>query len=969
VAEDLRVALLGPVEVRVDGRVVSVPGTTLRAVLARLALSPDRMVPVGELVDLLWPEGPPPGAGANLQTYVSRLRRVVGRERVVHEAGGYRLRLAPEDVDVGLVGRWASRAREGPPATAASLLADALDLWRGEPLGEVAGNLAFAPDVARLREWRAHLLAEWLELRLSLEPVAELLPELEHAARAHPLRERMQLLLMHGLQRDGRTADALAVADGYRRTLAEGSGLDPGPEMREFAQRLRTEDARTPRTRPTASPTTPIVRRRHAPLNRFVGRSAELERLAEAVESPGLVTITGPGGVGKSRLLREFLDRRPHGEATVLVALGEVLASGDVATAVAAALGLQAAPDGAAAAVAEMLGAQPLVLGLDNCEHVRAAAGRLAADLLASCPQVRLVATSRQRLDVPGERVQRLGPLAPGEQVELFVDRATRLRGDFDAVRASPEVEAVCALVDGLPLGVELAAGREAVFGVAGLRERLAGGLAVLEPAAGGDRSTALGATVEWSYRLLGPDARALFDRVVVCRGGFGSDALAFLARGGNAEGALAELVEASMVVADHTVDPPRFRVLETMRRAGLGHLEPTRREDAVGAHTRWMQAHVETVRARQDERSPDAARLLRRERANLAEALASSFERQRWDVAGRLGVPLAVVVSDDPHLDLLEHLARLEGAPPDDDAAAARCAVAAGAAAWLRGDTARGEQLLTSALQRLLQDHAHRWAGWWFRSMSRMYTGDATAVEADVQALLADPGAPDWVRATAICNAALIRLFTGDRAAAEAWLQAHAGLLAEVGEVDGFVAYTRGELAAETDPDAALAWFDLAHRRNDERGDTFNREVAGIGRAAVLLRLGRRDDAAVALRELLESLRRLGMWPQVWTSLRLAAELLVELDDPGRAAVLLAAADRDPLAPAILGGHRERDARLRRRIAASTDGSLHPPLTGRAEAVSFAVSALAPRGGSGGQLPAGAQQVSSKEQTAPSRA
>ncbi len=954
--EDLRVALLGPVEVRVDGRVVSVPGTTLRAVLARLALAPDRTVPAGELVDLLWPEGPPPAAGANLQTYMSRLRRIVGRERVVHEAGGYRLRLAPEEVDVGLVGRRASGARESPPAAAASLLADALDLWRGEPLGDVAGNLAFAPDVARLGEWRAHLLADWLDLRLSLEPVAEVLPELEHAARAHPLRERMQLLLMRGLHRDGRPADALAVADGYRRALAEESGLDPSPEMRELAQRLRTEDARTPRTRPTASPPTAVVRRRHAPLNRFVGRSAELERLAEAAGSPGLVTITGPGGVGKTRLLREFLDRRPDADASVVVTLGDVLASGDVATAVAAGLGLQAAPGGAAVAVSEVIGAQPLVLGLDNCEHVLTAVAWLAEHLLTSCPQVRLVATSRRRLGVPGERVQRLGPLAPVDQVELFVDRATRLRSDFDAARTSPEVEAVCALVDGLPLGVELAAGREAVFGVTALRERLAGGLAVLEPAAGGDRATALGATVEWSYRLLGLDARALFDRAVVCGGGFGFDALAFLAPGGNAPGALAELVEASMVVADHDVDPPRYRVLETMRRAGLGHLDPTRREDAVDAHTRWMQAHVETVRARQDERSPDAARLLRRERANLAEALVRSIEQRDWDAAGRLGAPLAVAVSDDPHLDLLAQLSRLESAPTDVAGDAALCPLAAGAAAWLGGDTERGEHLLTAALERLPRDHPQRWAVRWFRAMTRVYVGDAAAVQADTDELLADPAAPDWVRATAICNAALICLFTGDRAAAEAWLQAHAGLLAEVGEVDGFVAYTRGELAAETDPDAALAWFDLAHRRNEERGDTFNREVAGIGRAAVLLRLGRHDEAAAALRELLDSLRRLGMWPQVWTTLRLAAELLVELDDPGRAAALLAAADRDPLAPAILGAHRERDDRLRRRIAASTDGSLPPPPATRAEAVSLAVSALAPRGGSGGQPPAGGQ-------------
>jgi predicted ATPase/DNA-binding SARP family transcriptional activator len=930
VSERLCVFLLGPVEARVDGEVVALPGTTLPALLARLALAPDRVVPVPVLIDLLWADDPPAEAVGNLQSYVSRLRRALGAERIVRQAGGYRLRLAPSDVDVGRVAELVEQARAADRAVAADLLCEALELWRGGPFADVAENLAFAPESARLGEWRVQLLGDWLEVRLGLGPPAETLPELERAARSHPARERLQLLLMRGLHADGRTGEALAVADRYRRRLADESGLDPGPELAGLVQRLLADDAEL-----RAPPSAP--RRWHAPRDRFVGRDDDLDRLRTAAATPGLVTVTGPGGVGKTRLVLELLDDLSEADGTCVAALGEVPEAGDVAAVVAAALGLLAAPDGAAAALADRIGAQPATLVLDNCEHVAVAVRALAAQLMARCPRLRIVATSRQRLGVPGERVLRLGPLDPAEQVALFCDRAALLRADFSAPDPGL-VEQVCALVDGLPLGVELAARREAVFGLAQLWERLAGGLSVLDPATGGDRSTALAATVEWSYRLLDPNARALFDRLVVCRGGFGLDALAHLAPSGNPPALLAQLVEASMVVADLDVDPPRYRVLETMRHVGLGHLDTALLCEARDAHARWMQAHIDAVRVLQDERAPGAMPLLRRERANLAEALVRLVERGAWQRAGRLGVALAVAVSDDPHLELLAQLTRLAAVPDRAGGDGGLCLVAAGAAAWLTGDAGTAVQLLSAALDRLPRRHPQRWTGLWFRAMSHIYAGDLAAVLTDTADLLATGDAPAWVRATAVCNAALMCLFTGDRRAAQAWLDAHHGLLAEVGAVDGFVAYTRGELAAGLDPVRALSWFELAHRQNDERGDSFNRDVAAIGRAAVLLRLGRHREAASALRSLLEPLSRAGMWPQIWITVRLTAELLADLDDPAPAAALLAAADHDPLAPPILAADRERYNRLWRQVGEY----LVPGVpAGRVEAVRQARAAL----------------------------
>jgi hypothetical protein len=346
------------------------------------------------------------------------------------------------------------------------------------------------------------------------------------------------------------------------------------------------------------------------------------------------------------------------------------------------------------------------------------------------------------------------------------------------------------------------------------------------------------------------------------------------------------------------------------------------------------MQAHLETVGRLQGERSPDAALLVRRELANLRESLGAAIDDTRWEDAGQLAVPLALATSDFPHLELLGQLRRLADAPPTADGAL--CLVAAGASAWLRGEASAAVRLLTTALDRLPADHPLGWAPHWFRGMSSMYTGDVTAVLADTTALLRFD-APEWVRATAVCNAALACLFSGDRTGAGTWLAAHAPLLDAVGAVDGFVAYTRGELCAERDPRAALAWYELAYRQNDERGIIFNREVAGVARAAVLTRLGRRRDAAAACRALVESLRAVGMWPQLWTTLRITAELLVDLGDPDPAAELLDAADADALAPAVHGPGRERLRRLR-----AGAGVPRTRIGGRTEAVTTALDALA---------------------------
>ncbi len=575
--ERVEVALLGPVEVRVGGTVVPLSSVPQRLVLARLVLARGRVVPVAELVDALWGDTPPANAVGNLHSYVSRLRRLVGSARLAREPAGYRLRLPDDRVDVIRVERLVADARSvasTDPARAAGMLGEALGLWRGEPLSNLADRLAFGPDVARLAEWRRQVREEWFELRLTAGHAADVLPELEEAVAGDPLRERVHLQLMRALHQAGRTAEALRVADGFRRRLVDDFGLDPGPALGELQRRLLADDPAL-RARPRRPPQ-PAPAVYPVPTDRFVGRGRELELVREALRAHRSVTVVGPGGVGKTRLVLELLRGHGDGAPTYVVGLAETPTTADVAVVVAGALGLRAAPEGGRTALADRLGREPALLVLDNCEHLLAPAADLVAELLGRCPAVRVLATSRQRLGVAGERVIRLGPLSEADQVELFCDRAALLRADFEVSERTRGLAAdVCRLLDGLPLAVELAACREAVFGLPQLRDRLSAGLEVLEPARGGDRSTAVTATVEWSYRLLDPDAQALLDRLAVCRAGFPAGALDYFAPAGAGNGAalLAELVDASLVSCDLTADPPRYRLLETVRHVGLGHL------------------------------------------------------------------------------------------------------------------------------------------------------------------------------------------------------------------------------------------------------------------------------------------------------------------------------------------------------------------------------------------------------------
>ncbi|MEW2501038.1 BTAD domain-containing putative transcriptional regulator [Amycolatopsis sp. NPDC047767] len=530
----MRISLLGPLEVRTDdGASVEVAGARLRALLSALAADGGRVVPAGRLVDAVWGEQPP-STGNALQALVSRLRRA----GVVVEAAavGYRV---VADVDV-------VRFEELVRRRDTSALAEALGLWRGPALADVADNAYFQGTIARLTELRLAAVEEHAEAELRRGGGEELTAELTALLAEHPLRERLAAALMRALCAAGRPAEALTVYERLRKALAEELGTDPSARL----SALHTEILRESSVDTQSEARTNL----RAGLTSFVGRDADVAQVVKLVAEYRLTTLTGPGGAGKTRLATEtartLLDRTP-GDVW-FVALAPV-ADADVAQAVLSALGLReqgqlglVAGGTAADRAVSVLRDRDVLLVLDNCEHVVDAAAELADRLLGECPRLRILATSREPLAVTGEALWPVAPLAlPPEgasvteamscaSVRLLADRAAAVRPGFEVAEATVEaVTRICRALDGMPLAVELAAARLRSLTIAQLAARLDDRFRLLNA---GSRTAmpqhrTLRAVVDWSWELLSEAERTLLRRLAVFSGGATADAAAAVAK------------------------------------------------------------------------------------------------------------------------------------------------------------------------------------------------------------------------------------------------------------------------------------------------------------------------------------------------------------------------------------------------------------------------------------------------------
>ena len=575
--------ILGPLEVRANGRALELGGPKPRALLTVLALHPNQPVSAERVAVALWGEDTPPRAVKTVQVHVARLRKALGDPEVlVTTPAGYCLRVRRGELDAErfehlvAAGRRALAAGRGEDAAAE--LRDVLSLWRGPPLAELAAA-PFAPaEIARLEEQHLAAVEVRVEADLAAGRHAELVGELQQLTREHPWRERLHAQLMLALYRAGRQADALEAYRQARGVLVEELGIEPGAELHDLHEAILAHDPAL--DTPAVPPSLAGVRALPAPPNRTIGRAHDLGAVCERLRTASvrLLTLTGPGGVGKTRLALEAARavEADFPDGVCFVALDAVQGPDDVPAAIAGALGIiLLAGESPSQAAERFLAAKHVLLVADNFEHVLDAAPFIGA-LLGVSPALTVLATSREPLALHAEARHPVAPLslsadtetsAGDDAVTLFVERARARDPAFDLSDGNAAAVAeICRRVDGLPLAIELAAARCGLLSPAEIAERLdvalgAPGAAVRDAPA---RHHTLRTTVDWSYQLLSDGEKACFARFSVFAGGATIEAAQAIT--GADLDTLDHLVAKSLLVRRRQAHTTRLQMLETIR-------------------------------------------------------------------------------------------------------------------------------------------------------------------------------------------------------------------------------------------------------------------------------------------------------------------------------------------------------------------------------------------------------------------
>ena len=708
--------LLGPLEVERDGEVLAVGGRRQRALLALLLLQPNTVVPRDRLIDALWAENPPETAANALQVAVHALRKLLGPDRIVTHGPGYLLRVEDGELDLERFVELVERARDEGPAAAAESLREALALWTGPVLIELGDASFVEAEQARLEELRHGALEERIAADLELGRHAELLPELESLAAAHPYRERLRREYMLALYRSGRQADALEVYRSARRTLVDELGIEPGAELQELERAILRQDPALALPAARAKSSIP------APLTPLVGRRLELAALTSLVRGgqARLLTLTGPGGTGKTRLAVEaawelvsdfrdgvfFVDLAPLTDPALVP--GQILA----------ALHLDEQPGRALAeTLREALRTRQTLLVLDNFEGV-VDAGPLVTELLAAAPGVKALVTSRVVLHLSGEHEYPVPPLAlpdlehdrldsigRNEAVELFSARARAVSPAFDLTEANARIlAAICVALDGLPLAIELAAARTRALAPEAMLERLESRLDLLAagPRDAPARQRTLRATLDWSYELLDGDEQRLLASLAVFSGGATLDAAESVCDADLT--GLSSLVDKSLLRREESSEEePRYRMLETIREYALERLQQrSDAEELRRRHAEHFRADAERAAAelRAGQPSSEVYARLETDLDNLRSALRwarSAAPEQMLLLAGTLKLFWRVRGHLDEGRRWLDEALALSAEPTPGRA---RALEAAGALAQRRGDYASAKELWQEGLE-----------------------------------------------------------------------------------------------------------------------------------------------------------------------------------------------------------------------------------------------------------------------------
>lgn len=836
----MRFGVLGPVTAWTDsGEPVTVPGLKVRALLADLLVHEGRPVPADRLIDDLWGEDLPGNPAGTLSAKVSQLRRAFedaepgSRALVVSGPAGYSLKVDSGSYDA--LG-FTAHLEHGR-------LEEALALWRGPAYADFADEAFVETAVARLSEQRLTATEDYFEARLARGDHNALIGDVADLLSEHPLRERLRTSHMKALYRAGRQSEALESYEQLRALLADELGLDPTPELAELQQSILTQEL-------------PQQRRRNnlpAALTVLVGRSEALAEVRRRLADDRLVTLTGPGGVGKTRLAlataEGLVDR--FGDGVILVELAAVApdaldVAGSLTDAVQAALDLRESAGAGSGGLVAALSSLELLLVLDNCEHVVEAAAALADELLASAPGLRVLATSREPLGLTGEAVwsvptlevppvaAALPDLRESSAVQLFVARATAADRGFSLdEKSAAAVSVLCRRLDGIPLALELAATRVRALGVQGLVARLDDRFRLLATGHRGaaPRQQTLMAMIDWSWDLLSPSEQAVLRRLAVHTDGCTADAAEQVCceDGVDVLDVLMRLVDRSLVVSVHGVEGPRYRLLESVAAYCVDKLR------AAGELELFRQRH----------------RLYYAEFAETAQGYLTGPEQGRWlqfldDEAGNLRTAFDGAVAGGD-LELAERLAD--------------------ALAWywfLRGRFAEARRSLEAL-------PASAKATAWLAGFLYLQ-GDVSAAAARDRAVLSDPRAAWWIAFTAsdsgdlaVCMELLEQALVAFEASGDQWG------IAAVLTARAKHSHVRADLTAlERDAAESARLFRLV-------GDRWGLLQATGWLGALAELVGDFDEAARLHTEGLQMAEALDLWAEVagelgwlgWTALR----------------------------------------------------------------------------------------------------
>ena len=635
--------ILGPIQALVDDQPAALGAPKQRGLLALLLVNRRRVMTAEQLIDGLWGEAPPASAVQSLQVYVHGLRRALGADRIETAGRGYRVVVEEDELDLDRFERTLERGRAaleaGHAEDAADDLREALAVWRGPALADLPDETRRAAEAERLEELRFSALELRFDAELACGRHDAVVAELEALTADEPYRERFLQQRMLALYRCGRQADALEVYREARETLAEDLGLDPSPALQELERAILRQDpslaapeAPTRSTQPLPVPPTPLV-----------GRRLELAAVSALFRDEGarLVTLTGPGGTGKTRIgLAVAHELEPElRDGALFVGLAPVSDPELLVATIAESLDVREGERNLTDGVIEHLRERRMLLVLDNFEQILSAAP-FVGDLLAAAPRLWILATSRAPLRLAAEREYPVPPfdapdanlpfeaLVKTDAVRLFAVRAQAVDPGFELDTSSaPEVARVCRRLDGLPLAIELAAARAKLLAPGEILERLEREPDLLQagPRDAPARQQTLAATIHWSYDLLGPDERQAFARLGVFVGGCTLEA---------AEGVCDVTLKSLGALVDNNLlrrREGRFMMLETVRHFAAERLEEAGAEEVRRRHAEWLTELAETMAERTLAGEDMTAWLdrIQPEHDNIRAALAWSLEHE----------------------------------------------------------------------------------------------------------------------------------------------------------------------------------------------------------------------------------------------------------------------------------------------------------------------------------------------------